>query len=326
MSDLDVAGFLATVPLFEDWGRDERDEVAGVLRRRSARDGDVLWRQGDAARDMLFVVSGGLSVSLLVPGDRSVEIERAGPGGMVGEIALLDGGAHTTTVAATADAVLLVLGRRDLLALLSRPHPSAFGLKRRFARLFAARLRGQLAHLASPFGDAVSGPPAAAPERPVAALEECPPPDSRYMRRMATFHDFDRLAVWGFLTSGTYARCAPGVELLAEGTPSPACYLTINGAVEKVMVRGDRRVRVGLAGPGRAFGYVGLIDGGPSPMTAIARERSLLLILPRDAFAKLFGAEDPISRVFLDVIQRDLVGALRQTLSPLARLVASRPS
>ena len=55
---------------------------------------------------------------------------------------------------------------------------------------------------------------------------------------MATFHEFDRLAVWGFLTSGRYARCEPGRTLLAEGTPSTACYLTINGAVEKVIVRG----------------------------------------------------------------------------------------
>lgn len=326
MPEHGTAGFLATVPLFEGWGPDERDELASVLRRRSAREGDVLWHQGDDARDMVFIVEGGVAVSLRVPGDRTVEVGRAGAGDMVGEIALLDGGAHTMTVAATADSTLLMLGRRDLDALLSRPHPSAFSLKRRLARLFASRLRNQLAHLANPFGDVVAGTPAGDASRTLAALEDCPPPDSRYMRRMATFHDFDRLAVWGFLTSGTYARCAPGGELLAEGTPSPACYLTINGAVEKVMIRGDRRVRVGLAGPGRAFGYEGLIDGGPSPVTAIARERSLLLILPGDAFAKLFGAEDPISRVFLDVIQRDLVATLRQTLSPLARLVASRPS
>ena len=324
MPEHDTAGFLATVPLFDGWATPERQELARVLRRRSAREGDVLWHQGDAARDMLFVVEGGVSASLRVPGDRSVEVGRAGPGDMVGEIALLDGGTHTMTVTATEAATVLVLGRRDLHALLSRPHPTAFSLKRRLARLFATRLRNQLAHLAAPFGDVLAGPPAEDAAREIAALEECAPPDSAYMRRMATFHDFDQLAVWGFLTSGRYARCAPGGELLAEGTPSPACYLTINGAVEKVMIRGDRRIRVGLAGPGRAFGYEGLIDGGPSPVTAIARERSLLLILPRAAFETLFTAEDPISRVFLDVIQRDLVATLRQTLSPLARLVASR--
>jgi hypothetical protein len=32
------------------------------------------------------------------------------------------------------------------------------------------------------------------------------------------------------------------------------CYVTINGAVEEVIQRGDHAIRVGLAGPGRAFG------------------------------------------------------------------------
>ena len=67
------------------------------------------------------------------------------------------------------------------------------------------------------------------------------------------------------------------------------------------------------------FGYESLIDGRPSPVTAIIRERSLLLVVPRDPFEQLFNGEDAIARVFLDVIQRDIVAALRQTLRPLAR-------
>jgi CRP-like cAMP-binding protein len=140
---------------------------------------------------------------------------------------------------------------------------------------------------------------------------------------MASFHDFDPLALWGFLTSGTYVQCPPGRTLVAEGASSDAYYLTINGAVEKVLARGDRRIRVGLAGPGMAFGYEGLIDGGPSPVAAITRERAILLVLPRDVFARLFHSEDAVSRVFLEAIQRDLLATLRQTLRPYARLTAS---
>ena len=58
-------------------------------------------------------------------------------------------------------------------------------------------------------------------------------------------------------------------------------------------------------------------------MTAITRERTLLLVLPRDPFERLFHGEDGVSRVFLDVIQRDLMASLRQTLRPHARLAAS---
>ena len=85
---------------------------------------------------------------------------------------------------------------------------------------------------------------------------------------------------------GRGARSSP------RGAVSTACYLTMNGAVEKVIVRGGRRIRIGLAGPGQAFGYEGLIDGGPSPMTATTRERTLLLVLPQEAFERLFDGED----------------------------------
>ena len=323
MSDRATVDFLATVPLLE--GRDEADlaELARVLRRRTVEKGEFLMRQGAEARELMFIVDGAVSASLHVAGDRTVEIGTAGPGEVVGEIGLLDGGGHTMSVRVTEAATVLALGRMDFAALLARQDPPTFTLKRRLASLFTERHRNQIRRLALSLGGEVAGPRAEDAARAFTELEYCRPPDSKYIRRMATFHDFDSLALWGFLTSGSYARCPPGRTLLAEGAPSTACYLTINGAVEKVLVRGDRRIRVGLAGPGKAFGYESLIDGRPSPVTAITRERALLLVLPRDPFEQLFNGEDAVSRVFLDVILRELVDALRQTLRPHARLAAS---
>jgi CRP-like cAMP-binding protein len=323
MSDRETVDFLATAPLLE--GQEEADlvELARVMRRRTVQAGEMLWRQRDEAREMVFIVDGTVSASLDVPGDRAVEIGTVGPGETVGEIGLLDGEGHTMSVRVTETATVLALGRLDFAALLAGQHPSAFRLKRRLAALFTARLRNQIRHLAVSLGGEMAGPPAQDAVQAPADLEDSRPPDSRYVSRMATFHDFDPLALWGFLTSGRYVRCPPGRTLLAEGAPSTAYYLTINGAVEKVLVRGDWRIRVGLVGPGRAFGYESLIDGRPSPVTAITRERSLLLVVPRVLFEHLFNGEDAISRGFLDVIQRDLVATLRETLRPSARLAAS---
>ena len=323
MSDRETVDFLAGVPLLE--GREEADlvELARVMRRRTMREGELLWRQGDDARELVFVVDGVLSASLQLPGDRSVEIGRAGPGEAVGEIALLDGKGNTMSVRATETATVLALGRMDFAALLAPLDPPAFELRRRLASLLSARHRSQLRHLALSLGGDVAAPSVEDAARAFSELEYCGPPDSTYVRRMVTFHDFDTLALWGFLTSGRYARCPPGRMLVAEGAPSTACYLTINGAVEKVLARGERRIRVGLAGPGKAFGYESLIDGLPSPVTAVTRERALLLVLPRDPFEQLFNGDDAVSRVFLDVILRDLVAALRQALRPHARLAAS---
>jgi CRP-like cAMP-binding protein len=321
MSDAATVEFLATVPLLEGQDKDDLLELRAMLRRRRLREGEVLWGQGEDSQEMVFIVEGGLVAMLHVPGDRGLEIARSGPGEMLGELALLDGGVHTLRVEATQPSTVLLLNRTDFATLLARRVPSAFRLKRRLASLLVQRHRNQLARLAASLGGDGVRPPG--DTQAPAELERCGPPDSKYLRRMATFHDFDSLALWGFLTSGSYVKCPSGRTLLAEGAASDACYLTINGAVEKVLRRDDRRIRIGLAGPGKAFGYESLIDGRPAPVTAITRERAILLVLPQDPFEQLFNREDAVSQVFLDVIQRDLVATLRETLRPHARLAAS---
>jgi CRP-like cAMP-binding protein len=322
MPDRETLAFLATVPLLEGLEAAELEELARVVRRRTAPAGRALWNQGDQAREVLFVVDGAVSVRLEVPGGRTVEIARARRGNVLGEIALLDGREHAMSLRVTEPATLLALSRLDFAALLAGQRPSAFRLRRRLVALAVARLRAQIEQLAvSLGGDAAA--PRAGEVTAVADLEPCRPPDSAYLQRMATFHDFDAVALWGFLTSGKYVRCPPRHTLLAEGTPSSAYHLVVNGAVEKVLVRGDRGIRVGLAGPGMAFGYESLIDRGPSPVTAITRERAVLLVLPGEVFASLFHAEGAIARVFLLAVQRDLLATLRQTLRPSARLAAS---
>ena len=322
MSEPATASFLATIPLLNGIEEAELEELASIMRQRDVPAGKVLWREGDEAQAMFLIVDGRVSVTLRLPGERSVDVTTLGPGEMLGEIPLLDGGRHSATARVAEPARLLSLSRADFAALVSRGHPSAFALKRRIARLTCSRLRSQLAALASRLGTEEGKEPPREPEV-FHDLEFCGPPDSGYVRRLATFHAFDSLALWGFLTAGRFARCPKGSTLVAEGEPSDACFLTINGAVEKVIVRGDRRIRVGLAGPGHGFGYETLIDGGPSPVTATTRERALLLVLPKHQFERLFNGEAKGAHMFLDVIHRDLVVALRQALRPHARLAAS---
>ena len=319
----EVVDFLATAPLLDGIPQGELAELARVMRRRGLPAGQILWRQEDAAREMLLVVDGQVSVSLLLPGHRTVEISRLGRGDLLGEVPLLDGGLHPSGARVLEPTNVLALNHADFAALVSRSHPTAFTLKRRIAGVGCARLRQQLAALVASLGGDAARPPAADATHGTDALEFCGPPHSGYVRRLGTFHALDPLALWGFLTAGRYARVPAGTTLVPEGARSDACYLTINGAVERIVVRGGRRIRVGLAGPGQAFGYEGLIDGGASPVTATTRERTLVLVLPREAFERLFNGEDAGSHAFLDVIHRDLMASLRQALRPHARLAGS---
>jgi CRP-like cAMP-binding protein len=269
---------------------------------------------------MAIIIEGRVAVALRLPGDRTVDLAEVGPGETLGELPLIDGGPHSATARVTEAGSMLFLSRADFVAFLSRPGPVACVLRRRFVAVATARLRRQLAYLGDSLGPPPSGRAAAGPAPTPAQLEFTGPPDSRYIRRMANFRAFEPLALWGFLTRGRYARVERGQTLEEEGGPATGLYVVINGGVERVVIRGDRRIRVGLAGPGRAFGYEGLIDGEPAPSTAIARERALLLVLSPDAFARLFQGDIDESLVFLDVITRDAAAWLRQALRPQARL------
>ena len=53
----DTVEFLARVPFLE--GLDVA-ELARVMRRRTVRKGEILWHQGHAAREVLFIVEGAV--------------------------------------------------------------------------------------------------------------------------------------------------------------------------------------------------------------------------------------------------------------------------
>jgi CRP-like cAMP-binding protein len=315
--------FLASVPLFAGIPEAELADLSRLLRRREYDTGQILWREGDVAVGLVLVLDGQVSLSLSLPGERTVDLRRVGPAELLGEVPLIDGGNHSATAQASEPTSVLVLRRNDFAGLVSRQHRTAFAIKRRIASVACGRLRTQLATLASSLDAQGSGSRSREAKPLAGGLEFRGAPDSRYVSRLAAFRGFDTLALWGFLTAGRYAQCPAGRTLVAEGTEAPACYLTINGAVEKVIIRGGCRIRVGLAGPGQAFGYESLIDGEPAPTTATTRERTLMLVLPRDAFNRLFYGETAGSHVFIDVINRDLIASLRQSLRPQAWLASS---
>ena len=315
--------FLGTVPLFAGIPEAELVELSRLLRRREYGAGEILWREGDPAGGLVLVLEGQLSLSLSLPGERTVEFRRVGRAELLGEVPLIDGGNRSATAQAVQPTTVLVLRRDDFAGLVSRRHSTAFAIKRGIASVACARLRTQLATMATSLGEQAPGSDSGMAKPLAGELAFRGAPDSRYVSRLAAFRGFDTLALWGFLTAGRYAECPAGRTLVPEGAEEPACYLTINGAVEKVIIRGNRRIRVGLAGPGQALGYESLIDGQPAPTTATTRERTLLLVLPRDAFDRLFYGETAGSHVFIDVINRDLIASLRQALRPQARLASS---
>jgi CRP/FNR family cyclic AMP-dependent transcriptional regulator len=104
---------LRGVPLLGGLSNHELERVAALADIVDLPPERVLMSQGELGREMFVLVSG----SARIERDGQALGER-GPGEVLGEIALLDGGPRTATVTLSAPSRLLVLARREFQTLL----------------------------------------------------------------------------------------------------------------------------------------------------------------------------------------------------------------
>jgi CRP/FNR family transcriptional regulator, cyclic AMP receptor protein len=290
----------------------ELGELADVVGRRELAAGEELWRQGQEADALYVVETGTVVVAARLPGSREVELATLGPREVLGELALLGHGAHTATVRALEPTRVLRLGCAEFRALVSRRDQGARALRRRLTALACARLCARHHALA-----------ATLPGSPTAGSGTCGEPaelpDRAYLSGLPFFRHFEADERDELLARAVVEGVARGALLVAEGELSRGLFVTLNGAIEEAIRREGAAIRVALAGPGRAFGYAGLVaSGGAATATATARERSVVLVVERGEVEDLLATEG-----FEAAIERDIVTALRQAERPQARLAAT---
>ncbi len=104
---------LRTVPLFHGLRQRELERISALADIIDLPADRRIMSQGDRGAEMFVLVSGAARVER--DGDVLAD---AGPGTVLGEIALLDGGPRTATVTLTEASRLLVLARREFLTLI----------------------------------------------------------------------------------------------------------------------------------------------------------------------------------------------------------------
>jgi len=104
---------LRTVPLFTGLGERELERISTLADVVDLPADRILTTQGQLGWEMFILVDGRAGVER--DGQR---INEVGPGEVIGEIALLDGGPRTATVTLTEPSRLLVLARREFQALM----------------------------------------------------------------------------------------------------------------------------------------------------------------------------------------------------------------
>ena len=93
-------GLLRRVPLFADLDDDELAQVALLFKERHFTAGEIVVKEGADGAAFFLIESGEASVTVRGAGRASL-----GPGDHFGEIALIDEGVRSATIAATTDLV-----------------------------------------------------------------------------------------------------------------------------------------------------------------------------------------------------------------------------
>lgn len=109
---------LKEIDLFKSIGQDYRKRLSSVLRRRSLKKGEVLFRKGDEG-NVFYIVRTG-SIKIVLPskmGDEAV-LAVFSAGDFFGEMALLDGMPRSADAVALEASELFALNRGDFITFL----------------------------------------------------------------------------------------------------------------------------------------------------------------------------------------------------------------
>lgn len=114
------AGILTVLrqnPLFKDLSQELQGQVAELCSLKRFAVGELICRQGEAGDALYGLISGQLRISASSIDGQEMHLNVIGPGEVIGEIALLDGGERTATATAVKESNVFVLPREAFLRL-----------------------------------------------------------------------------------------------------------------------------------------------------------------------------------------------------------------
>ncbi len=108
-----LANVLATSPIFEAFGSQEKREMLARFRTVTVPSGHVIIREGTPAESFFVVAEGQVQVTMLDAEGEPLVLSHLGPGEVFGEIAIIHGDVTRASVAAVEATMLLQLDKED---------------------------------------------------------------------------------------------------------------------------------------------------------------------------------------------------------------------
>jgi NTE family protein/lysophospholipid hydrolase len=234
----------------EPFSPEGMNDLLSVVRHSRLAAGQAVLRQGASDDDLFLVLTGKLQVRIALPQGGAVTVDEVGPGGVVGEMALLTGNTRAATVTALEQVDFAQLARGDFERLAAK-HPDALN---EFLRRLVPRLRRS---------------------QMIQAL-------------IALFGDLDAGALTDLEKELEWVRLRGGETLFREGDHGYDVYIIVNGRLRASVTDGEGHVRVlEEVGRGSAIGELALLTGEPRAATITAVRDSDLLKLSRSSFDTL---------------------------------------
>lgn len=117
---MDRREILAALPVFAGLSDRDWEKVADLFSERQYQRDDYIFLEGEAPEALYVVKAGKVKVLRHSPDGKDVVLRMAGPGHLLGSVAVFDGGGYPGTAQAIEDCTLLVIGRNDCLTLVTR--------------------------------------------------------------------------------------------------------------------------------------------------------------------------------------------------------------
>ena len=299
------------------------EPLVAVAREVSFLRGAELVHQGEPARGAFVIRSGSAEARVALPGGGALAVARFSEGDLFGEMALVERGVVSATVVAQSNVDAWFIARDDFRALVASRELAGIGIQRGITAALAARLRALnaqvSAHPAEEDRPAGEAPPARAgltyPRK--AAFDW-----RAFLPALPFFEGFDPDQADELASIGRVAELERGAWLFAAGEEAVACYLVLRGALELFTRREGVQRRVAIAGPGELVGYMAVIDAAPRANFSRAREESVLLDLPRDAFLAIYEGNSATTVALHHAIHRSLMRSIARTNTQLTRLIS----
>jgi len=135
--------FLHQVPLFADLNPDDLYELSGYAKEAVIHAHEVLVHEGDTADD-LYIITNGQAEATVMRKEEEHVIGTAGPGNVIGEMAVVDGQSRSATVKATSPTLqLLRIRGEDFRRVLA----NRSDLSAQIMRIISLRLRQVISSL-----------------------------------------------------------------------------------------------------------------------------------------------------------------------------------